>query len=186
MGNPLDEAAGKIARENFGEMPNARAEIVLRSRFMDLISMAAKKDAILRPMMEKWARMNVVDRGKYTIDDLASSCEIEASKVISAASGAAYEMGFGAGSLIAMTSFPQVVEKTIESANILGKEGAKDRELLMRHARFVPVPEGSTINIQNIATNRNYSSLESFEDAMKRFGTPAEDEAIEAECTPSE
>lgn len=174
-----------MVREQIPEGHHGRGEIISRGKFMDLVSLASKKDASLAPMIEKWGSLSAVERAKFTIDELAHSCGLEAGKIISAASGAAYEMGFGAASLIAMNNLPWVVEKSLESAGVPGKEGARDRELLMKHGRFVPVPEGQTINIQNIATAKGGSGLESFEESMKRFGTPAT-EVIDAECTPSE
>lgn len=186
MGSPLDEAAQRMVRDSVPKGNHGSPERYHRSRFMDLIAIAAKKDSTLKLMVEKWGSISALERSKYTIDELAHLCGVDAGKVISAASGAAYEMGFGAASLIAMNNFPRVIEKSLESAEILGKEGARDRELLMRHGRFVPVPEGQTINIQNIASAKGGGTLESFEESMKRFGTPAKEEVIEAECTPSE
>lgn len=181
-GTPLDEAAQKMLR-GVGEplKQNANFNVVFRSRFVDLISIASKKDSSLAPIAEQWGHLPVSARSSYTIDDLASFCGIEPTKLISAASGVAYELGFGTASLIAMSNLPRVIEASLDSAEIPGKEGAKDRELLMRHGRFVPVPEGQTINIQNIANAKSGGQLESFEESMKRFGTPA----VDVECIPT-
>lgn len=185
LGNSLDELALSLVSSDVKTEGKQTRLLACRSRFMELLVPASRKDPNLALMLEKWSSMSVAGRNKYTIDELAYVCAVEPSRVVAAASVAAYDLGFNSGSIVAMSNFPKVIENTLASASIPGREGVKDRELLMRHARFVPVPDGQTINIQNIANARSTPSLESFEDAMKRFDKACEP-TIEAECIPQE
>lgn len=57
--------------------------------------------------------------------------------------------------LLAATSHPKVVERTIDYAML--PDGEKDREMLHRAMRFVPTPKGATTNIQ-IVQNQSLPS----------------------------
>lgn len=184
LGNPLDDAARGMVREQIDPntaIPGARRDYHERARFMDLMVIAAKRDTIFEPLIKLWSSLNGTIRANYAIDEIVWACELDPAKVIAAASGIAYELGFGAGSLMAMTNLPEVVKASLESAQMPGKEGVRDRELIMRHAMFVPIPEGQTINIQNIASAKAGSGFESFEEAMKRADEAARTTVIDVE-----
>ena len=47
---------------------------------------------------------------------------------------------------------PKVVEATVGSALIPGREGDKSRKMILDHARFLPMPKSQTVNVYGDAT----------------------------------
>lgn len=50
--------------------------------------------------------------------------------------------------VLAAVAHPEVVRTTIDSAGIIGKDGARDREMLHKNAGFLPVAKGSQTIVQ--------------------------------------
>lgn len=184
MGKPLEDAAKVLVADECAsdprmKMPKHNHTQVYKGKFMELIELASRRDQTLLPIVQAWKSISGGPRLKFTIDDIVFSCGLDPAKVIGAASAMAYEIGFSTSSLMAMNNLPRVISASIDSATQDGRWGAKDREMLMRHATFIPVPQGQTINIQNIASVRPPHGVESFEETMKRTDAIVEGEIIQ-------
>lgn len=85
------------------------------------------------------------DRKALMLDDLCEKSDISFKELLSEVTAEAFEHNANLSTLIAAVSHPKIVEKTVHFAE--KADGFKDREMLHKHAKFLPIPKGSTTNI---------------------------------------
>lgn len=121
-----------------------------RDMFVEYVRMGSKDNPEVIPFLELWDSQSPTTRSRSTFDQFAHLANVPADRVLSVAAGAAFRYNADISDMMAMASMPEVVKASIVSAKKQLKHSHKDRELLMKHSRFVPVPSGSTINIANM------------------------------------
>jgi hypothetical protein len=90
---------------------------------------------------------------------------------------AAFEHQHDVSALLAALSHPAVVKATVKSALVVGPKGAADRRMLLRHANFLPVRNGTSaifdlrqqINNAHEADAEEPTSLPSFSSDIIAF-----------------
>jgi len=116
-----------------------------KQEFMRLAVLAGQIEPELMCVVEDWEKLRVPAQQVTTIESLCLAREIDPSHFCGVVVEAAVKFRDNATYLIAALNMPDVVEKSVKFAK--SKDGFKDREALMKHARFVPVPVGSHISV---------------------------------------
>ena len=119
-------------------------------QFVEYVRMGSATDPDVLPFLEFWDSQAEYVRERWTLDQFAHHSKVPAEKVFAAASKAAFKYNADVSDMIAMAAMPQIVETSVKSARKeAGRNSFRDRELLLKHSGFVPLPQGSIINIQN-------------------------------------
>lgn len=123
------------------------------------------------PFLEFWDSQSDYVKNRWTLDQFAHHSNVPADKIFSVAAKAAFRYNADVSDMIAMASMPQIVETSVKSAKKqTGKNSFRDRELLMKHSGFVPVPQGSVINVNNsnqaIAAASSSAGVPDFSDTI--------------------
>lgn len=144
-----------------------------KARFMEFARLAIHIEPGLAPVVESYEGLTHWKRAAVSIDELCMYHGIDPIHFIGVVGEAAYKYANNSAILIAALQFPDVIARSVKEA--LTPEGFKDRELLAKHAGFIPTPHGQSINIQANAAARADSSnlperegLPSFEETMRR------------------
>lgn len=116
--------------------------------------------------VEKYDSLSVEDRRRVTVEEIATACEIKTLDLLAAATKALFIENQTIAGIIASTSHPGIVKKSVEMAGTDG--GHRDREMLHIAQGFLPSPKGSTFISQRI-------QVANFSDDAK----PVEPETIE-------
>ena len=141
-----------------------------RESFLVYARSAASAHPEIKPFLEHYDGITQYERQKYTLDVLAQQAGISPRILIEAVAGEAFEQGVNVANLIAAHHLPEVVRESVKVA--VTRKGVKDREMLMQHHGFLPVPKGTTINIQNIQRG-GMSDLPDFEQSVVSLGEAA-------------
>ena len=104
--------------------------------------------------IQKYDSLSLSDRKMLTIEEVAVAAAIPTPQLLAVAVLALVSYGNSVGEIIASTTHPLVVKKTVQMA--LHDAGTKDREMLHLNRGFVPAPRGATmvskIQIANLTT----------------------------------
>jgi hypothetical protein len=120
-----------------------------KQEFMRLAVLASQIEPALAVVVETWEGMNDPLQRKITIEEICRQKDVDPGHFCGVVVEAAMKFRDNATILIAALNLPDVVQRSVEFAK--QKEGFKDREALMKHAGFVPTPQGQRINILNQA-----------------------------------
>jgi hypothetical protein len=118
-----------------------------KNEFMRLAAMASQIEPELAGVIETWEGLGPTAQNRTTIEEICLAKDIDPAHFCGVVVEAAVKFRDNATFLIAALNMPDVVEKSVEFA--LKQDGFKDREALMKHAGFVPTPQGQRINILN-------------------------------------
>ena len=119
-------------------------------QFVEYVRMGSATDPDVLPFLEFWDSQAEYVRERWTLDQFDHHSNVPAEKVFAAAAKAAFKYNADVSDMIAMAAMPQIVETSVKSARKeAGRNSFRDRELLLKHSGFVPLPQGSIINIQN-------------------------------------
>lgn len=118
-----------------------------KKAFVEYVRMSDNPDA--KPFLELWDSQAVYARTRRTLDEYANLSGVRPEVLVSAAASAAYRYNADISDIMAMAAMPRVVQKGIKSATGNSKFAWKDREMLYKHARFIPIPQGSVINVSS-------------------------------------
>lgn len=119
---------------------------------MELAHLAGELDPRIVPVIEDWDRMKPPLQNAVDLDALCEAHGVDPAHFISVVGEAEMRFGDNASVLIAAISMPAIVERCVHYAK--KKKGFKDRELLMKHAGFLPLPKGSHVSALNYAAIR--------------------------------
>ena len=140
-----------------------------KGTFMDLARFAPEIEPGCAPVIEEWKRLSA-SKQTINLDLICKVKGIDPFHFLAVVAEAAIKYRDNASVIIAAMSMPQVVERSVKTA--LTKDGVKDREMLFRHAHFVPVPSGATFvntfaaKVQN-ANGGESPALPSFENTIE-------------------
>ncbi len=166
-------AAKKLAKKGLGtRRPQSLLAMALRHlpggwrRSLEYADHAAKDgDPQMQRLLKCYADLTARERQAVTLEHLCDLAGILPADFFGRIASIAYELGQHAANLIAGAHHPEVVATTIRNAKKPG--GFRDREALLKHSGFVPVPRGSRINIgfqTNIEAPARPASLRPFEE----------------------
>jgi hypothetical protein len=162
-----------------GALTVAAGKVVGGKRgFYDLVKQAVKNHPAIQPFVDYLATQTPYALYKKTIEELADASGVQRRAILEAVAGVQFDLGYDLSHLIVSQQLPTVVERSIKVAKTT--RGFKDRELLMKHSGFIPVPSGSVINLnQKIiqAQSQRDAGLDSFEDTLRKN----QERAIEVE-----
>ena len=110
--------------------------------FMDLARRAPEIDPRMSRVMDKWDTLSEHGKKEASLDLVCQEAGVDPYAFLGAVAAAAKKFADNSSVIIAALSQPEIVRKTIQQA--MTDEGFKDREMLMKHAGFLPVPAGTT------------------------------------------
>ncbi len=145
--------------------------------FYDLARQALKNHPDIKPFLDHLDKQTPYHLYHTPLEKLVDDSGVERRLILEAVVGIAAELDYDISHLIASQQLPSVVEHSIKFAK--KTRGFRDRQLLMQHAGFVPVPSGSVININQRINGQSQrdAGMDSFEDTMKRL----QETTVEAE-----
>lgn len=142
-------------------------------RILDALSGYDQEDA--QAFMEKYNSVSLSDRDRLSLEEICVAAGVKTLDLLAAVVKALFLEGQTISSIIASTSHPKVVRKTVEMA--LEPGGHRDREMLHTSQGFLPTPKGSTF-ISNRFQIANFSE-------GGQPGVPATPELPDVEDLPS-
>jgi hypothetical protein len=114
-----------------------------KKRFLDYAR--TSQHTGLQALIEKYDSLSKSDRAALTITDLCAACNIKFGTVLGEVTNQAFEHNADVSKLMAAVWQPRVVKATIDSAlKYLGPDGVKDRQMLLAHSNFLPVPKSAS------------------------------------------
>lgn len=150
-----------------------------RWSFVEYVRMGADSSPEVSKFIDLWDSQTQYAQEKKTLDEFANLAGVRAESLVSAAASAAYRYNADISDMMAMTAMPSVVKAGIKSAKGFSKTSHKDREMLYKHASFIPVPSGSVINISNsnaaVAQANSQSGLAPFSDSVNSLSESVRD-----------
>lgn len=172
----------KIAKQEFPtktlELAASKIEGGKRA-FVEYVRMAVDSTPELKPFMELWDSQTEYARARCTLDEMANLASVKPGALVAAAASSAYQFNADISDLMAMSALPDVVRSGIKVATGDSELSYKDREMLYKHARFIPTPAGSVINISNsnqAAANANaQAGVMPFSDSVSALSGPIRD-----------
>lgn len=151
-----------------------------KESLMELARLAPEIDPKLAGVIEDWDRLNPTGKKGVSLDLLCKQKNIDPFHFLGVIAEASIKYRDNASVVIAAMSLPKIVETSVKAAMKV-KTGFKDREALMKHAGFLPVPAGATFvnNLQNkVETNVGEAPasghLPSFEKTIDAIDVEAE------------
>ena len=144
-----------------------------RESFLVYARSAAATHPEIKPFLDHYDGISKYEKQKYTLDVLAQQANISPRLLIEAVAGEAFEQGVNVANLIAAHHLPAVVSESVKVA--VTRKGVKDREMLMQHHGFLPVPKGTTVNVLAVAQAKGGlgESLPDFEQSVVSLGEAA-------------
>lgn len=145
-----------------------------KQEFMRLAVMASQIEPELAGIVEVWEGLTIPAQNRTSIEEICLKRDIDPGHFCGVVVEAAVKFRDNATILIAALNLPDVVQHSIQFAK--NKEGFRDREALMKHAGFVPTPQGQRINILNQANAKAGAEAE----ANAERGLPTFERTISA------
>jgi hypothetical protein len=121
----------------------------------------------LAGVIEDWDKLEAKEQKRTDIETLLRAREVDVFHFVALVGEAAMKYRDTACVIVAAVNLPQVVKKSVDFA--MKKDGVKDREMLFKHASFLPVPAGAQfVNTVAVKTDSHTEvssspSLPSFE-----------------------
>jgi hypothetical protein len=113
-----------------------------KRRFIEYARLSDDKD--VRTLVKTWDGVSPSDRQVLSISDLCAATGLRFSKLLGEVTAQAFEHNSDVSRLIAAVNQPRVVQASIRSATRLGPDGVKDRQMLLAHSGFLPVPKSAS------------------------------------------
>src|SRR6266403_3653705 len=142
-----------------------------KSTFMQFARLAVHIDPSLAPIIESYDTLTGAAQSAVSIDEICAKHEIDPLHFIAVVGEAALKYGENSAIVIAALRFPEIINRSVKEG--LKPGGFKDREAMMKHAKFIPTPHGINIGVSANAASRSDSSaapeskgLPSFERSM--------------------
>jgi len=139
---------------------------------MEFAALAARRSESVKLVVDFWNRIGRFARKRMTIDEMCERVGVEPMRDFFGP--VAGEIGYytsNVGELLAAVEHLPVLKKTIKYAK--ERAGFKDRELLLQHQGFAPIPKGNSVNVfaqavgQVNQDDENVSELPDFESDTK-------------------
>jgi hypothetical protein len=113
-----------------------------KKELMLLAELAPEVEPALAPILEDWKRLSSSGKKSVSLDQICKTRKIDPYHFLGVIAEAAIKYRDNASVIVAAMNLPKIVEKSIKFAQ--KKDGFKDREALMKHGGFLPVPSGNT------------------------------------------
>jgi hypothetical protein len=113
-----------------------------KKRFLDLAR--TSDHAGVQALIEKYDSLSKSDRSALSITDLCAACGVSFPVLLGQIAAQAFAHNADVSKLLAAVCQPRIVKATIESAIKNLPDGAKDRQMLLAHSNFLPVPKSAT------------------------------------------
>lgn len=133
---PKDQSALEalpLVSENLSAAEGGLPQVIRALRAMD--------DDDAREFFKKYDILSPTDRARIRIEFIAYAAGVTPLRLQEMAVTALTQQGETVSSVIAATSHPKIVEKSVQMA--LQDKGTKDREMMHQAMGFVPTPKGS-------------------------------------------
>jgi len=168
-----------LARRRLGLKPASSSPIGMLSQqlhggkatFMQFARLAVHIEPALGPVIESYDTLTGAAKAAVSIDEICVKHEIDPLHFIAVVGEAALKYGENSAIVIAALRFPEIINRSVREG--LKPGGFKDREAMMKHAKFIPTPHGINIGVSANAASRSDSSaapeskgLPSFERSM--------------------
>ena len=129
---PLSPNADKVVRA------------IGRATFLDY-AREAKHEGVIK-MIEVYDGLSPRDKSRAKITDLCGAGGLSFAELLGEVAAISFTQSADLSTLIAAVNHPKVVQATVKHA--MKFEGDKDREMLHKHANFIPTPKGSNTIVQ--------------------------------------
>ena len=116
-------------------------------------------------------------QSRVDLDDVCEAAGVAPDQIMAVVVSTAIRMGQDVGDLVAAAAHPSIVRASVKSARRLGGKYAgvalKDREMLYQHHKFVPVPRGTTVQVNAHASAHaaavaaNQPTVPTFADSLR-------------------
>jgi hypothetical protein len=113
-----------------------------KSVFIDYARLS--NDEQVQWLVGKWDGLSPSDREALCISDLCAATGLRFSTLLGEVTARAFDHNSDVSRLIAAVNQPRVVEATVRSAIRIGPDGTKDRQMLLAHSNFLPVPKSAS------------------------------------------
>jgi len=114
-----------------------------KQTLMDLARLAPELDPSYAKVIEEYEQLSEAGKRAVSIDMLVKQKGLDPFHFLGVVAEAAIKFRDNASVLVAAMSLPKIIEASVKNA-LRQKTGFKDREALMKHAGFLPVPAGAT------------------------------------------
>jgi hypothetical protein len=118
-----------------------------RRQLMELANLAGELDPRIVPVVKDWERMKPPLQNTADLDALCELHDVDPAHFISVAAEAGLKYRDYTSVLLVALSLPKIIKRSIRCA--MKDKGFRDREALMKHAGFLPVPRNSQFRMLN-------------------------------------
>jgi len=135
---------------------------------IDFARIASETDPRFAKLVALWDDLSHTARKRLHAEDLCKAAEILPEDYLSEVTRLMFRVNIDAANLIAAAAHPKVIKRAVIEAQ--RPEGIQDRRFLMQHSGFLPLPNGTVINVQQVNQPEPVPSsvLPSFEESVKR------------------
>lgn len=124
-----------------------------RKSIIEYARLAAEYNPDVASMVEYWDHGREKHKTGLSIEKACYKANLSMRDLFTSITAVMYEVNVeNFGNMIAALAHPEVVKQSIRQAQ--KPSGYKDREMLFKHAGFLPLPKGSTININTALLSR--------------------------------
>jgi hypothetical protein len=113
-----------------------------KERFLEYARLSHDRE--IATLVERWDGLSSSDRRALSIPDLCTATGVPFSKLLGEVTAQAFEHNSDVSRLIAAVNQPRVVGAAVRSAIRVGTAGVRDRQMLLAHSGFLPVPKSAS------------------------------------------
>jgi hypothetical protein len=106
-----------------------------RRKFIDLARLSTEE--LVRSVVARWDALTKSKQGSQNLDNLVADCGLDPGWFVGKVSETMFSNGVEVTKLLMAIATPAVIQHSIEQS-LTGKNGFKDRELLLKAARVLP------------------------------------------------
>lgn len=139
---------------------------------MQMAKLAPQIEPELACIVDDWENLNAKGKQKRSVEDICAAHNIDPLHFFAVVNEAAMKFRDNATLLIASMNMPALVQTSAQVG--LTQEGWRDRKMMFEHSGFVPIPQGTRINI----LNQNSAKAAAQADANVERGLPSFERSI--------
>ena len=120
-----------------------------RRAIAEYARLAAETNPDIERMIKIWAHGRAKHGTGASLEKACYDANLSVRDLFTSITAMMYELNVeGIGNMIAAIGHPEIVRTSVKEAK--RSRGVRDREMLFKHAGFLPMPKGSTINLNNL------------------------------------
>ena len=112
-----------------------------------LIFLRGSSEPDAKKFLAVYDQIPITQRHLLPIEAYCAASALTTKRLLELVTGACFEQSSATTALLAKASHPNVVAATVRNALMWGKDGVRDREMLHKHAGFIPVPKTNVLNV---------------------------------------